>query len=79
MSRDITLSMVNTRGRVVWVEEDKVVKLRQEGWRVIVNPKENYYPQYDQSLTKVKEDEIGDSTKVFDNDAYRNVLGIIVI
>ena len=79
MSRDITLSMVNTRGRVVWVEEDKVIKLRQEGWRVIVNPKENYYPQYDQSLIKVKEDEIGDSTKVFDNDAYKNTLGIIII
>lgn len=79
MSNDILISMINTRGRVVWVEESKVPGLRQEGWRIVVNPKENYYPQYDHSTGKVQEDDIGDSTRVIDNDAYMNVLGIIAI
>ena len=50
MPDQIQVSMVNTRGRVVWVEESKVRDLREQGWRVIVNPREQYYPQYDQSL-----------------------------
>jgi len=50
MNDDILVSLVNTRGRIVWVENSKVPKLRQEGWRVIVNPKEIYYPQYDVSI-----------------------------
>jgi len=79
MNDDILVSLVNTRGRIVWVENSKVPKLRQEGWRVIVNPKEIYYPQYDVSIGKVKEDEIGDTTQVLDNDAYRNTLAIIVL
>lgn len=73
------VSMVNTRGRVVWIDEVKVVELRDQGWRIIVNPKERYYPQYDQSTGSVKEDEVGSATKVVENDDYNNRLGIIVI
>ena len=74
------VSMINKRGRVVWVEGNKVAALRDEGWRVIVNPKETYYPQYDQSGGKVvPEDEIGVKTKVVDNSFFADVLGIIVL
>lgn len=73
------VSMVNTRGRVVWIEESKIVDLRDQGWRMIVNPKELYYPQYDQSQGKVKEDEVGGATKVIENADQSNPLGIIVI
>lgn len=73
------VSMVNTRGRVVWIEEVKVVELRDQGWRIIVNPKEKYYPQYDQSTGKVAEDEVGADTKVLENSDPSNRLGIIVI
>lgn len=75
----VSVSMVNPKGRVVWVDEIRVNQLRDEGWRIIVNPKESYYPQYDQSQGRAKEDEIGGSTKVVENDTYGNRLGIIVI
>ena len=76
----VQISMVNTRGRVVWVDEPKVRDLREQGWRIIINPKETYYPQYDQTLgNKVKEDEIGGNTKIVENGNYGDVLGIIVL
>lgn len=71
--------MVNPRGRVIWVDEDRVNQLREDGWRIIVNPKELYYPQYDQTQGRPKEDDIGSTTKVVDNEAFGNKLGIIVI
>ena len=73
------ISMVNQRGRVVWVDEHKVPELRDQGWRIIVNPKEAYYPQYDQTIGKTKEDEVGASTKVLENDEFKNQLGLIVL
>lgn len=73
------VSMVNVRGRVVWVDESKVSDFRDMGWRIIVNPKESYYPQYDQTLGTVKEDQIGGNTHVLDHENYGNKLGIIVL
>ena len=76
---EVQISMINSRGRVVWVDESRVTGLREIGWRVIVNPKEKYYPQYDQIITnRQPDDEYGDGTHVVD-DVYRDVLGIIVI
>jgi hypothetical protein len=77
---EVKVSMVNTRGRVVWVEESRIGGLRGEGWRIIVNPKETYYPQYDQTAGgKLKDDEVGGNTRVLENDSYSNQLGIVVI
>lgn len=73
------ISMVNTRGRVVWVEERRIPELRDQGWRIIVNPKETYYPQFDQTTGTAKEDEIGSATKVVENDNYSDQLKIIVL
>ena len=76
---EVQVSMINTRGRVVWVDNNKVKEMRDIGWRIIVNPKEKYYPQYDQTVGKAKEDEVGANTKVVENDGYGNPLGIIMV
>lgn len=44
------VTMVNTRGRVMRVHPWEVENLRRQGARLIINPREDYYPQYDQSL-----------------------------
>lgn len=46
--------MVNTRGRVMWVHGWEVDNLRKQGCKVIYNPKEEYYPQYDLSIDQIK-------------------------
>ena len=80
MAEGNQISLVNTRGRVVWVDESKVRQLREVGWRIIVNPKETYYPNFDLSAgVKVPEDQIGAATRVIENHGSQNVLGIIVI
>lgn len=46
------VTMVNTRGRVMRVFRWEVDNLRKQGCKIIWNPKEEYYPQYDLSMTK---------------------------
>lgn len=43
------ISMVNPRGRVTWVRRWEIHMLREQGYRIINNPKEEYYPEYDQT------------------------------
>lgn len=45
-------TLINTRGRVATVRMWEVPMLRAQGWRVINNPKEDYYPAYDLTLTQ---------------------------
>lgn len=73
----ISITLINPRGRVVEVEEYKAQGLRDQGWRTIVNPKEDYYPQYDQSLGHVKDDGTNNNTRVIE-DLGGNKLGIHV-
>lgn len=44
------ITMINTRGRVVQVDNDRIDTYKNMGFRYIQNPTETYYPQYDQSL-----------------------------
>lgn len=44
------ISVVNTRGRVVWIHPWEIDLHRQQGAKVIHNPKQSYYPEYDQEL-----------------------------
>lgn len=46
------ISLINKRGRVVWVDQTQVQGLMDQGFQVISNPKQTYYPQYDQDLNK---------------------------
>jgi hypothetical protein len=50
MQKNGETSMVNTRGRVMWVNTWEIDVLRGQGAKVIFNPKQDYYPQYDLSL-----------------------------
>lgn len=59
--------MVNTRGRVMWVHAWEVENLRGQGCRPIINPKEEYYPQYDQNIVK---SEVVDDIKNPEADEY---------
>lgn len=43
-------SMINTKGRVVSVAHWEVDSRRTQGWRVIHNPKMEYYPEFDLSV-----------------------------
>lgn len=45
------ISLINPRGRVTMVRLWEVAMLKTQGWRIINNPKEDYYPQFDQTLT----------------------------
>lgn len=47
------ISVVNPRGRVMWVKPWEVDNLRKQGCRLIINPREEYYPEYDNELNKL--------------------------
>lgn len=42
--------MINTRGRVVDVNFDEVDMRRAQGWKIVLNNKQDYYFEYDQSI-----------------------------
>ena len=46
------ITMVNKRGRVIYVKMWEIDLERGKGSKVIVNPKEDYYPAYDQELNQ---------------------------
>lgn len=65
MREDSMISMVNVRGRVIWVHRWEVDIERQRGSKVISDPRQDYYPQYDQELNKGREN---DTSEVSDKD-----------
>lgn len=72
------VSLIGVDGKVRWLPESKVREFVDKGWRTIVNPKETYYPEYDQALTRPQRDEVGNSTRIIENH-YKDILGIIVL
>ena len=47
---DIKISLINKRGRIIWAEKRDVEKLIEEqGMKPFPSPKEDYYPQYDET------------------------------
>lgn len=42
------ITMINTRGRVVRIRRWEMPYCREQGMKVIVNPKQEYYYEYDQ-------------------------------
>lgn len=78
MSEEITISMIATDGKVKWIERSKVSLFREKGWYIIQNPKEKYYPQYDQALNKPQEDTVGTATRVI-KTGFEDVLGIVIV
>jgi hypothetical protein len=41
------ITLINTRGRVVRVKRWEVPLCREQGMKIIVNPKQEYYPEFD--------------------------------
>lgn len=41
------VTMINTRGRVVRVKQWEVPLCREQGMKIIINPKKEYYPDLD--------------------------------
>lgn len=73
-SPNVLTSMVNTRGRVVWVKYWEVALEKERGSKIIHNPRETYYPQYDQELNR-----INNSAEITDNYEEKEVLEVIEI
>lgn len=48
--RNQYIALVNTRGRVIWARGWELDNLKAQGCRRIINPREEYYPEYDLSL-----------------------------
>ena len=42
------VTMVNTRGSLKYIQSSLVNDLKAQGWRIVVNPKREYYPELDQ-------------------------------
>jgi len=70
------ISMVNTRGRVMRVHAWEVDNLRRQGCKVIYNPKEEYYPQYDLE-NKTQVEQAPDTEEVMSNTLEQsNILDV---
>ena len=49
---NMLISVVNSRGRVMYVKTWELENIRRQGGRVISNPKEDYYREMDQELNR---------------------------
>ena len=78
---DIKVSVIGVDGKVRWLETRQAKQFVEErGGQYILNPKEKYYPQFDQAhaLAKKRED--------FKNDdgieratVEKDILGVIIV
>ena len=75
---DYRVPMINTRGRVIWIPMSQVSERKENGWTKIENPKQDYYPQYDQYFTQKKETPSEDTRLIFTGDKG-DILGIISV
>ena len=42
-------TLINPKGRVVFVHNAEVEIRRAQGWKIINNPRQDYYPEWDTS------------------------------
>lgn len=70
--------MVKTDGKVIWIDEARSLEFIEQGWRFIQNPKETYYPQYDQTIGRGTREEAKELVEVV-SSSTQNILGIIVL
>lgn len=66
------ITMVNTRGRVMRVYRWEMDNLKKQGCKIVWNPKEEYYPQYDLSLNNA----VIDPGLMLDSDDGKDVVEI---
>ena len=56
MNEEIKLSMINSRGRIVFIDKRQLKEAIEQGLRLFPNPKEKYYPELDSELNKQAKD-----------------------
>lgn len=64
------VTMINTRGGLREVSSMMVEELKSQGWRQVVNPKRDYFPELDKSTKDSKQ---GD-TDIDDEIESQNIL-----
>lgn len=80
MADDIRLSVIGVDGKVRWLEKKEADRfVRERGGQYISNPKEVYYPQYDQTTVQRKKSEPTRDVQVFTIENANDKLGIIIL
>lgn len=74
INQNSTISMIGVDGGVKYVPLYMREELLKKGWKIIVNPKMEYYPQYDQSLQGFRNE-----SESVDEDNDNNFLEVKVI
>lgn len=57
MNNKALVSMISIDGGLRQIPEYLVPELQKKGWKIIVNPKRNYYPELDQMSPYFKKEE----------------------
>ena len=57
--------MIDPRGSVHNIKSWEIDNLKQQGWRIIVNPKKRYYEEYDLENKNNSQDSIDESSENF--------------
>lgn len=57
MENKALVSMISIDGGLRHMPEYLVPELQKKGWKIIVNPKRNYYPELDQTSPYYKKEE----------------------
>lgn len=57
MPEDVPIQLLNPTGRVVTVSSHMKEELLKKGFRIIINPKEEYYPTYDSQADRYLKDQ----------------------
>lgn len=79
MSEEIKVSMIGVDGKVRWIDQRVAKTMVEKGWQYIQNPKEVYYPQYDQTTAQIKKGVAPDDVKVFLVENANNRLGVVIL
>jgi hypothetical protein len=73
--RNQEITMINIRGRVVRVRRWEVPLCREQGMKIIQNPKREYYPEFDQENQRA----IPLTDNLADNIEEENLLEVEVV
>lgn len=57
MENKALVSIIGLDGGLRYIPEYLVPELQKKGWKVVVNPKRNYYPELDQTSPYYKKEE----------------------
>lgn len=80
MADEVKYSVIGIDGKVRWLEKKQAdTFIDEKGGQYISNPKEVYYPQYDQTLSTRKSEPPKEEVAVFSVENANTKLGIIIL